>query len=61
MPRAILAVVNPADQRIIFNRIMSQGLSVREAEDLSANLNKGIRSTIEKPEKGTKTESAGIV
>jgi ParB family transcriptional regulator, chromosome partitioning protein len=49
--RAILAVVNPADQRIMFNRIMSQGLSVREAEDLSADLNKGIRSTAGKPDK----------
>jgi ParB family transcriptional regulator, chromosome partitioning protein len=30
--RAILALVNPADQQVLFDRIMGQGLSVREAE-----------------------------
>jgi len=49
--RAILAVINPADQRILFNRIMAGGLSVREAEALSADLNKGIRASGDKSEK----------
>lgn len=49
--RAILAVINPADQRILFNRIVAGGLSVREAENLSADLNKGIRASGEKREK----------
>jgi len=43
--RAILSVVNPADQRILFNRIVSGAISVREAEKQAANLNKGIRGT----------------
>jgi len=41
--RSILSVVNPADQRILFNRIISGGLSVRESEKQSSDLNKGIR------------------
>lgn len=41
--RAILSVVNPADQRILFNRILNDGLSVRETETQSGELNKGIR------------------
>jgi ParB family chromosome partitioning protein len=43
--RAILSVINPADQRILFGRIVSQGLSVREAENLAADLNKGVRGS----------------
>ena len=43
--RAVLSVVNPADQRILFNRIISGELSVREAEKQAANLNKGIRGS----------------
>ena len=45
--RSILSVVNPADQRILFNRIISGGLSVRESEKQSSDLNKGIRSSSE--------------
>ncbi len=42
--RAILSVVNPADMRILFRRIVDRGLSVREAEAMAANLNKGARA-----------------
>ena len=41
--RAILSVVNPADQRILFKRIVSDALSVREAEKQAAAFNKGMR------------------
>jgi ParB family chromosome partitioning protein len=41
--RSILSTVNPADQRILFNRIVDNGLSVREAETMATDLNKGIR------------------
>jgi ParB family chromosome partitioning protein len=41
--RALLSVVNPADQRLLYSRILSSGLSVREAEAMSGELNKGIR------------------
>lgn len=39
--RAILAVANPSDQRVLFGRIRSSGLSVREAEALALELNQG--------------------
>lgn len=41
--RALLSVINPADQRILFNRICAAGLSVREAEQQAGELNKGGR------------------
>ena len=46
--RSILSTVNPADQRILFNRIVDNGLSVREAETMATDLNKGIRPTAKK-------------
>jgi ParB family chromosome partitioning protein len=42
--RAILAVVNPADQQVLFRRILDQGISVREAEQMVVDLNRGKRS-----------------
>jgi len=42
--RAILSVVNPADQRILFGRILAESVSVREAEKYAAELNGGIRA-----------------
>lgn len=42
--RAILSLVNPADQQILFTRITEQGLSVREAEVQAAQLKNGKRS-----------------
>ena len=52
--RAILSVLNPADQRILFNRIIANGLSVRETEKQAAELNKGIRLKVKdtKPKTG---------
>ena len=41
--RAILACLNPADQKILHSRIKSDGLSVREAERMVDDLNKGKR------------------
>lgn len=51
--RAILSVVNPADQRVLFGRIVGDAVSVREAEKFAAELNGGIRaaSPKEKEEK----------
>jgi len=42
--RAILSVLNPADQRILFGRIVGNGLSVRETERMAAELNGGSRA-----------------
>ena len=41
--RAILACVNPADQKILHSRIKNDGLSVREAEKMVEDLNNGKR------------------
>jgi ParB family transcriptional regulator, chromosome partitioning protein len=49
--RALLAVLNPADQTLLFNKIVEEGLSVREAEKIAAELNKGSRAASNKPEK----------
>lgn len=43
--RAILSVLNPADQRILFGRIVGNGLSVRDAERMAGELNGGSRAT----------------
>ena len=41
--RAILAVLNPADQKILHSRIKEDGLSVRESEKMVEDLNQGKR------------------
>ena len=43
--RAILSLVNPSDMRILFRRITEKGISVREAEAMAADLNKGHHGT----------------
>ncbi|HAP43770.1 MAG: hypothetical protein A2087_05430 [Spirochaetes bacterium GWD1_61_31] len=47
--RALLAVVNPADRSLLLNRILADGLSVREAEASAASFNKGGRGVEPKP------------
>ncbi len=42
--RAILSVLNPADQRILFGRIVGNALSVRDTERMAAELNGGSRA-----------------
>ena len=42
--RAILSLINPADQTLLFTRIMEQSLSVREAEVQAAQLKSGSRT-----------------
>ena len=42
--RALLSVENPADQEILFNRILDNDLSVRQAETLASELNSGKRA-----------------
>ncbi|MCA1951284.1 MAG: ParB/RepB/Spo0J family partition protein [Treponema sp.] len=42
--RAILSVVNPADQRVLFGKIVAEAISVREAEKYAQELNGGIRA-----------------
>ena len=51
--RALLAVNNPADQRILFGKIVGNALSVREAEALAADYNNGGRASGKKTKKAT--------
>jgi ParB family chromosome partitioning protein len=41
--RAILSLVNPADQELLFKRVVEDGLSVREAEQQAAEAGRGRR------------------
>lgn len=52
--RAILSLVNPADQQILFTRITEQGLSVREAEMQAAQLKNGKRTEQKQPAQSAK-------
>ena len=49
--RALLSVSNPADQRIMFGKIVGSGLNVREAEELAQVYNNGGRAASNKPSK----------
>ena len=43
--RALLSVTNPADQELLFQRILVRGLSVREAEVTATEMNRGHRGS----------------
>ncbi|MGP1418744.1 MAG: ParB/RepB/Spo0J family partition protein [Sphaerochaetaceae bacterium] len=45
--RALLSVINPADQQILFAKILTDGLNVRQTERLAAELNKGKRIAVQ--------------
>ncbi len=42
--RSLLSVLNPSDMRILYSRILHDGLSVRETEEQAASLNNGVRT-----------------
>ncbi|HVO38634.1 MAG TPA: ParB/RepB/Spo0J family partition protein [Spirochaetia bacterium] len=46
--RAILMLVNPADQQVLLRRVIDKGISVREAEEAAAALNSGKRGAARK-------------
>ncbi len=48
--RAILSVLNPSEQELLFRRIIEQDLSVREAERIASDFNYGKR--LVRPSKG---------
>lgn len=56
--RAILSVENPADQEILFHKIIDEDLSVRQAEALASDLNSGKRAVNKLP-LGEKDDNAG--
>ena len=58
--RALLTVVNPADQQVLFKRMLNEQLSVREAESLAAGMNQGKRAARSRPEPSVDTRDADI-
>jgi ParB family chromosome partitioning protein len=46
--RALLSLVNPSDQHILLRRIIQDGISVREAEQMSTAMNAGRKSVARK-------------
>ena len=57
--RALLSVENPADRDILYSKIITEGLSVRQAEQLATDLNNGIRAVVKpsEPKHGSSTSS----
>ena len=57
--RALLSVENPADRDILYSKIITEGLSVRQAEQLATDLNNGIRAVVKpsEPKQGSSTFS----
>lgn len=59
--RALLMVKNDADMRVMFGKIVGNGLSVREAEALADEYNGGGRAAAKKAEKKTEKKDADIL
>lgn len=60
--KALLSVVNPADMQVLYGRIIRDGLSVREAEAISTELNNGVRgaSFLQSPKSAKKASGSKI-
>lgn len=54
--RAILSLINPSDQMLLRNKIVENDLSVREAESLAEEYNKGKKIIQKKKDKGKDPE-----
>ena len=59
--RALLSVVNPSDQIVLFEKIQLEGLSVRQAEKLASELNEGSRAAKNKKKSTVKKKNHTII
>ncbi len=59
--RAILSLVNPSDQSLLREKIVNEDLSVREAEKLAEEYNKGHKFVPKKKEKEDNPEISEVV
>lgn len=57
--RAILSLINPADQELLYKAICKNNMSVRQAEHHAGELNRGNKNIIKKQEKKTSTKQKG--
>jgi ParB family transcriptional regulator, chromosome partitioning protein len=58
--RALLTLVNPSDQKLLLRRIVEKGISVREAEEMANQLNKGKKGASKKGHAGAEAPAAKI-
>lgn len=56
--RALLAVTNPADQELLFSRIVDRSLSVRDAETMATEMNRGHKGS--ETNKSSKSPPGGV-
>ena len=58
--RALLMIKNDADMRVIFNKILDNGLSVREVESLAEDYNNGGRASKKTEKKKSSVKDADV-
>ncbi len=56
--KAILSLVNPSDRQLLRDKIIRDGLSVRDAEEMAASFNKGQKV---KPRKKSEKEDSELI
>ncbi len=59
--RTLLSVINPSDQEYLYNKILTEGMSVRKAEKLASDLNAGKRAGKQRKDSLHKIKSADIL
>jgi ParB family chromosome partitioning protein len=59
--RALLSVVNPADQEYLYQTILGKDISVREAEKVAGDLNKGKRAAHSKADRMKKEKPIDLM
>lgn len=59
--RALLMVKNDADMRVMFGKIIGNGLSVREAEAMAEEYNGGARAAAKKKETSVQKKDADVM
>ena len=59
--RALLSLVNPADQQYLYKKLLEEGMSVRKAEKLASDLQQGKRAASGKKPSESKARSIDLL
>ena len=59
--RALLSLINPSDQDYLYQKLLTEGMSVRKAESLANDLNNGKRKSKTVKKQGPMHKSADIL
>jgi len=59
--RTLLSVINPSDQEYLYEKILSEGMSVRKSEKLASDLNAGKRAGKPNKDLSHKNKSADLI